>query len=549
MSAADPPVAASDQSAAAGAEPAALARGEAGSETAALARGEAGSETAALARGGRASFFGYVLRLLARFPFLFIAGRLYGAEALGRFAYATMVVELVAMLATLGLRRGLALDMAERTAAGSAPEVAEAHALYDGLLVSVAAALAGATLLIALPGIVFPLGNATPLDRLFPLIIIALAVSDICLAGLAFRHDIAATVRARSLVEPWVLSLAALALAFTPLKPEGLILGYALSLVAAAIASLRPALASFGLIGGWRPDPRHLWRLVGRNAPLAGADIAEWGARRLDIFILGRFAGAEVVGIYYVAQQIASLPQRLKSSFDPILAPVLATNLAAGRRDKVARHIRQISFWVAAAQLGVVLCLAIFGRAGMGLFGPVFASGVWILVALLVAELLAAQAAVAESALIYVARAANLAWSFAGIAVQFGVSLVLVPLYGGVGAAAGLALAALLLSLAKSRLLARRLGAAVSGWRPSLGLAALPAAAYAALMLQTPEWLQLSAGQIGLLLIYGGVLWRFGFRGDDRLLFARGLRGKGAAGPPGGDYRNAAPPPSIASST
>ena len=74
------------------------------------------AETAALARGGRTSFLGYVLRLAARFPFLFIAGRLYGAEALGRFAYATMVVELVAMLATLGLKRGLAEDMAVRGA-------------------------------------------------------------------------------------------------------------------------------------------------------------------------------------------------------------------------------------------------------------------------------------------------------------------------------------------------------------------------------------------------------------------------------------------------
>ena len=57
---------------------------------------------------------------------------------------------------------------------------------------------------------------------------------------------------------------------------------------------------------GWRLDVGRIWRLVKTNVPLAGADIAEWGARRLDIFILGRFASAEVVGIYYVAQQIAS---------------------------------------------------------------------------------------------------------------------------------------------------------------------------------------------------------------------------------------------------
>ena len=37
----------------------------------------------ALAKGGRTNFFGFLLRLLGTAPFLFIAGRLYGVEALG----------------------------------------------------------------------------------------------------------------------------------------------------------------------------------------------------------------------------------------------------------------------------------------------------------------------------------------------------------------------------------------------------------------------------------------------------------------------------------
>ena len=488
-------------------------------ETAALAR----SETAALARGGRTSFIGYVLRLAARFPFLVIAGRMYGADALGRFAYATMVVELVAMLATLGLKRGLAEDMAARGSADG-----QSHALYDALLVSLIAGIGGAMLLVAVPAIVFPAGDVSAWGHLFPLIVLAIVISDIALAGLAFRLDIAATVRARSLVEPWVLSIAALALAFTALKPGGLIIAYALSMVAAAVASLVPALRSFGLVGGWRPDPAALRVLVRRNLALAGADITEWGARRIDVFILGRFASPEIVGIYYVAQQIASLPQRLKSSFDPILAPVLTTNLAAGNMAKVAAHVRQISFWVGSAQLGVVLALGMTGRAGMGLFGPVFAGGALVLVMLLIAELLAAQAAVAESALIYVARGRNLVWSLVGMALQVAVSLVLVPRYGGVGAAAGLAVSALFLSVVKSRLLTHRLGASVSGWRWSMLLAGAAGLATGLLVLQTPEPVQLSVGFLAIMGVYGGVIWRFGFKGADRLLFARRLRGVAA---------------------
>ena len=68
-------------------------------------------DIAALAKGGRTNFFGFVIRLLARIPFLFIAGQLYGPALLGRFAYAVIVVELAAQLATLGLKRGLAQQL------------------------------------------------------------------------------------------------------------------------------------------------------------------------------------------------------------------------------------------------------------------------------------------------------------------------------------------------------------------------------------------------------------------------------------------------------
>ena len=49
------------------------------------------ADMATLARGGRLNVFGFVLRLAGMVPFLFIGGRIYGAAALGRFAYAVLV--------------------------------------------------------------------------------------------------------------------------------------------------------------------------------------------------------------------------------------------------------------------------------------------------------------------------------------------------------------------------------------------------------------------------------------------------------------------------
>ena len=57
------------------------------------------ADLAALARGGRINFFGFIMRLIARLPFLFIAGRMYGAEQLGRFAYAVPVMAIAGSIA------------------------------------------------------------------------------------------------------------------------------------------------------------------------------------------------------------------------------------------------------------------------------------------------------------------------------------------------------------------------------------------------------------------------------------------------------------------
>jgi hypothetical protein len=116
--------------------------------------------------------------------------------------------------------------------------------------------------------------------------------------------------------------------------------------------------------------------------------------------------------------------------------------------------------------------------------------------------------------------------------VQGVLTLILVPLAGplgamiggGVGAALALALAALLQSVVKSRLLQATLGHAVSGWRWSLLVAGLPIIGLGLIVQRTPEPIQLTIGFFGLLGSYGFIIWRIGFRGADRLLFARGLK-------------------------
>jgi O-antigen/teichoic acid export membrane protein len=485
----------------------------------------------ALAKGGRTSVLGFVLRLAARIPFLIIGTRYFGPEALGRFGVAVLAVEFVAQLATLGMRRGLA----ELLSRGDKPA---SHVVADAMLVSFFASALGAAVLVAIPQIMFPNSAINGLDRFLPVVVFAVVVTDVALAALAYRFDVASTVRARAVVEPWTISIMAGLFAW-PLMPfyslrDGLIIAYIASMLATMAAALWPLWRSYGLPWGWRPQPVELLVMAQRNMPLAAADAIEWGSRRLDLFILGLFATPTIAGIYYAAQQIASLPQKLKTSFDPILGPVITRNLKDKNYTEIARQTGQVCFWIIAAQAGIALALGITGEGVMGLFGPEFVGGTAALAFLLAAEVVAAAAVVSESALVYMARYRNLALSLAMLGLQVVLSIILIdavkllPIearYHGLAQAAAVACALMLalaaVSVAKAVLLSHLLGQPLKIWRWSLLPAVSAAIIIGVAATKLPEWAELAFGIPAILGIYFWVIWRWGFGPEDRILFKR----------------------------
>ena len=482
-----------------------------------------GGDIAALAKGGRTNFFGFLLRLAARVPFLFIAGRLYGAEALGIFASALVVIEVVAQLGAMGQKRGLAQQLTKE-------DVPPTHVIADGMVLSLLTGSVLSIILMLFPQPMFPSGQQNAMSLLLPLAIIPFCLTDIALAALAYRYDIGSTVKARSVVEPWALSIAALAL-FYIIPEGGLPLAYIISIVLTAVAAIIPLLREYGLPYGWRPCLGRTARLAWGNLPLAIADMIEWGTRKVDIIILGFFATPSTVGVYYVAQQVATLPQKLKTSFEPILGPVITRALKNHDYNAIARQVCQVGFWIVAAQAGIALALGIPGEAVMGLVGPNFVGGTAALAFLLAAEVVAALAVVSEAALVYIARLRNLAVSIGTITLQAALTvaaMLLVDHYGysdlyhAAGAAAALLLALATASLVKSLMLSRILGQSVNNFRWALVYAAAPAVLIGWVTTSYfPEWAELLFGVPAILGIYGWVIWRRGFGPEDRVLFRR----------------------------
>jgi len=490
-----------------------------------------GGDMAALAKGGRTNFFGFVLRLLARLPFLFIAGQFYGAGAVGIYAYALVVVELAALLCSIGEKRGLA----QRLTDGAEDNTS---LIADSMLVALALSCLAAALLFFWPEPLFPNGMGSDLDRWIVLAIPGYALTEIVLAAQAYKFDIATTVRARAVVEPWTISILAGVFYFIPATSDG---GLALAYIASIYAGLATALWTFfrtyGRPRGWLPHPVRIFRMIMRAAPLAAADAIEWGTRRVDLFILGFFAGEVAVGIYYMAQQVASLPQKLKTSFEPILGPVITAKLKEKDYAAIAKQVCQVGFWIIAMQAGIALALGIPGEALMGLFGPdgQFVPGTGALAFLLAAEVVAATAVVSEAALVYMARLRNLWVSIGTIALQVVLTLGFMwaidnvdlwpdekdDFYRAAAAAAALMLALGAASLVKARMLGRLLGHSINNWRWPLVWAAGAAVVVGFAATFLPEWMELALGIPLILAVYGWIIWTRGFGPEDRVLFSR----------------------------
>ncbi|MBL4857858.1 MAG: lipopolysaccharide biosynthesis protein, partial [Erythrobacter sp.] len=160
-------------------------------------------DLSAIAKGGKQNVLGFLLRLLARIPFLFIAGRLYGVSEVGRFASALVLVELVALLRSMGEKRGLAQRLSD------GEEQHPANLVYDGMLLALIFSSIAAVFFWLVPAPLFPAGQYSELDRLIVLAIPAYALTEIVLAAQAYKYDIATTVRARAVVEPWTISIMA----------------------------------------------------------------------------------------------------------------------------------------------------------------------------------------------------------------------------------------------------------------------------------------------------------------------------------------------------
>ena len=415
-----------------------------------------------IVRGAQATGLGFGVRMGARFLFLFVAGRLFGATAFGAYVLAVAVVELAVSLGGLSMKTIL-FQLLDR---GAEPGRPVGHILIDAVLLVALASLAlgGAIMLAAalLPASLLTPATATALFFLAPMVA-GQALLDLLLAATRWRHAMRYEVLGRSLIEPWALVAGATAAYALGLREDGLVVGYWSGTVAALLFALIGVRRRFGPLhaASFRPRPSPMAATLRSALPTAAANSLSSLYARLDLYLVGILLGEAPAGLYGMARQLAVPLRQVRQSFDGLLIPLVARTVAASGSRATGEALASATRLILAIQLAMLVAAVAIGKPVLEWFGPGFGAAWPALVMLAAAETVQSAFSMGDLIFIYLRPRVGLYLTLAGIALGIAGVLLMVPPFGVNGAALAVLAAYGLTAVLRSFILRRHFELAV----------------------------------------------------------------------------------------
>jgi O-antigen/teichoic acid export membrane protein len=306
--------------------------------------------------------------------------RLYAGGEWGFFKYYESLLLLMARVSALGMQRGVVWIHAHRPD-DAAFTRAFSRALNLVLLIATGLALiAGAQWTGWLPSwSSFARGapgsgalNVACLLAALPL----QAGSLLFVQTLINKRRLLSILLVRNLAMPAFTLAPAIVLSFTPLREHGVAVPYLVgSLVSFVMGAVMYARAYGVRLRDWSTSPKVPRDLLRYSLPLGSTDVFMTFAYRVDVILLGRFAGLQAVEVYSVVMMIANTLRSIRQSFDGILLSVFSRARSSVPTPGQVRHFNYAAWMVMTLQLPFVPAVLLFGGDFLGLVGPTYVAG------------------------------------------------------------------------------------------------------------------------------------------------------------------------------
>jgi O-antigen/teichoic acid export membrane protein len=397
---------------------------------------DAANQTAAKRRqyvhGAGAGLFAKAGSIAASFAGLWLLNQILSKEFYGAYAYTLATLQLVTLLATLGLDRSV-LYRLSRAAGADGELVGGAHVAWVLRVVTVtgivtAGLAAGLALWLA------PRSELPALGRWFATLA---AVVPLLAVGYVFEAWYQARGRVPvALVVPRLTELsraALLLLAFWLVPTPG---GVAL---AAVTATAVPLVAWLVLV------PRGA---LARPARLPAGDtayglklmlsaVADRGVRRLDLLMIGTLSTAAITADYAVAAQLVTLTMLGNELLGPVFTPRMGRYFQSADRQRMAREYEQNRALTLALGLIAAIVFVAAGRPLLAVFGDY--EQAWPVLLVLSAAFLVKVGFGATGR--YLNMSGRAGWALSStvalLVAMVAFNLLLIPRFGATGAALG----------------------------------------------------------------------------------------------------------------
>jgi O-antigen/teichoic acid export membrane protein len=467
-------------------------------------------------RGAFSTALGFVIRLGARFLFLFVAGRLFGAARFGAYSIAVAVLEACVALTGLSLKKTLfqLLDRnVEARATGS--DRPDFHVVLDAVLLVLTASAAVAALIMGAAALIPPStlagSTARALFWIAPMIA-GQALADILFAATRWTHVVKYEVVGRSIVEPYSLLAGTVAAYLLGYERTGLIIGYwvgNIMLNGYALYAIRRCFPHFAL-RSYRPG-RRLITLLRELLPNTGTDVINGLCTRLDLYLVGIFLGNHWAGIYGMAQQLRTPLRHARQSFDSLLVPMVARTLSVSGQARTVTALATAARLILSVQTAFLVAFVAVGGQLLELFGAGFSAGYLALILLTVAEAVQGTFGLGDFLFVYLRPKSGLLIMLASFIVCVAAAISFTPRFGVAGAAGAVLLATMVQAALRRLVLRAQLGVRAPLaplWPPLLaGAAALTVALALHRGLDAGFGMATVLAFVATAAVYGGVLF------------------------------------------
>ncbi len=393
-----------------------------------------------LLKGAAANLFGFIIRLGARLPFLFVVALLYGTGIFGQYLFAVTIVETLTATFLFGFKRSLFhflnddLQHDDQTAAY--------NTTLTAIIISVGV---GAAIIIPIylwKDFIFQFFPKEMAQGVFIILPTAIlySLAEILLTATRAARKMRYEVTAKSIVEPYVLLLFSSALFFLGHVEMGLFIAYWGMNISVVIY----ALYGFSKIYG---KESRVWRglswskvtsMVQFSAPTAAYDLIGVLILRIDIYILAALVSPAALGVYGIALQIVTIVKKIRQSFDPILEPVISHVLKQPDMRNVSSELSQVSYWIFTLQAMIFTLLIFYGESLLGLFNVSDGNANLTLLVLIGAIIIQGSFGLSELIFLYKKPVINPILSLVILGIHGGLCYFMTLKYGILGAASSL---------------------------------------------------------------------------------------------------------------